>query len=137
MHFTKIDIRVGQIVDVWNHPDSDKLFCEHIDVGEELPRSIASGLRHYYSLDEMIDRKVLVVCNLKAAKLAGFKSEGMVLCAQDGDKVEFVEPPPSAKVGERILVDGVSGEPETNPNRVKRKKCGKRWQKIYLRTMNG
>ena len=62
---------------IWNHPDSDKLFCELIDVGEESPRSVASGLRSYYNLDDMIDRKVLVVCNLKPAKLAGFKSEGM------------------------------------------------------------
>jgi methionine--tRNA ligase beta chain len=125
--FSKIDIRVGHIVDAWNHPDSEKLFCELIDVGEESPRSVASGLRSYYNLDDMIDRKVLVVCNLKPAKLAGFKSEGMVLCAQDGDKVEFVEPPPSAVIGERIIVDGMSGEPEANPNRVKKKKM---WEAV-------
>ncbi len=67
---------------VWHHPDADKLFCEEIDVGEESPRQIASGLRQHYSLEEMQDRKVLVVCNLKPAKIVGFESNGMVLAAK-------------------------------------------------------
>jgi methionyl-tRNA synthetase len=80
--FTKIDIRVGQITKVWEHPDADKLFCEEINVGEENPRQIASGLRGHYTLEEMQDRKVLVVCNLKSSKIVGFVSEGMVLAAK-------------------------------------------------------
>jgi methionine--tRNA ligase beta chain len=67
---------------VWNHPDADKLFCEEINVGEENPRQIASGLRAHYSLEDMQDRKVLVVCNLKSSKIVGFVSEGMVLAAK-------------------------------------------------------
>ena len=51
----------------------------------------------------------------------------MVLCAQDGDKVEFVDPPQNAVIGERIVVDGMSGEPEANPNRVKKKKM---WEAV-------
>ncbi|KAL7552162.1 hypothetical protein ACHAWF_015378 [Thalassiosira exigua] len=83
--FTKIDIRVGQITKVWNHPEADKLFCEEIDVGEDSGhRQIASGLREHYTLEEMQDRKVLVVCNLKAAKIVGFSSNGMVLAAKVG-----------------------------------------------------
>jgi methionine--tRNA ligase beta chain len=80
--FTKIDIRVGQITKVWEHPDADKLFCEEINVGEENPRQIASGLRGHYTVEEMQDRKVLVVCNLKSSKIVGFVSEGMVLAAK-------------------------------------------------------
>merc|ERR1711865_459054 len=64
--FTKIDLRVGQIVKAWEHPDSDKLWCEEIDVGEDKPRQIASGLRAHYSQEEMTNRRILVVCNLKA-----------------------------------------------------------------------
>lgn len=68
---------------MWHHPEADKLFCEEIDVGEEGgPRQIASGLRDHYTLEEMQDRKVLVVCNLKAAKIVGFSSNGMVLAAK-------------------------------------------------------
>lgn len=70
---------------MWNHPDADKLFCEEINVGEETPRQIASGLRDYYSFEDLQDRKVLVVCNLKSSKLVGFVSEGMVLAAKVSD----------------------------------------------------
>ena len=83
--FTKMDIRVGKIVKVWNHASAEKLFCEEVDIAEEGadgPRQIASGLREHYSLEEMQDRKVLVVCNLKAAKMQGFSSSGMVLAAK-------------------------------------------------------
>ena len=70
--FGKLDIRVGLIVEAWPHPESDKLYCERIDVGEdEGPREIASGLQqHYDSAEQLTDRKVLVVCNLKPAKVS-------------------------------------------------------------------
>ena len=73
---------MGKIVKVWNHESADKLFCEEIDVGEDGPREIASGLRGHYTLEDMQDRLVLVVCNLKAAKIVGFSSNGMVLAAK-------------------------------------------------------
>mmetsp|Transcript_19466 Transcript_19466/g.39660 ORF Transcript_19466/g.39660 Transcript_19466/m.39660 type:complete len:784 (+) Transcript_19466:133-2484(+) len=120
--FTKIDIRVGQITKVWHHPDADKLFCEEINVGEESPRQIASGLRQHYSLEEMQDRKVLVVCNLKPAKIVGFESNGMVLAAKSPDgKVELVTPPADAPVGERVFIDGLSGEPFSSTQMKKKK----------------
>jgi methionine--tRNA ligase beta chain len=76
---------------VWNHPDSDKLYCEEVECGEAQPRSIASGLRAHHTLAEMQNRLICVVCNLKPAKLAGFVSDGMVLAAQGSDgKVELV-----------------------------------------------
>merc|ERR1712071_676914 len=100
--FTKMEIRVGQITKIWHHPEADKLFCEEIDVGEDNKREIASGLREHYTLEQMDGRKVLGVCNLKAAKIVGFSSNGMVLAAKavDGSKVELVEPPSDAEVGE-------------------------------------
>ena len=120
--FTKIDIRVGQIVKVWYHEEADKLFCEEIDVGEESgPRQIASGLRGHYTLEEMQDKKVLVVCNLKASKIVGFTSNGMVLAAKGDGKVELVSPPHDAKIGERVFIDDLVGEPYTSAQ-VKKKK---------------
>jgi len=124
--FTKIDIRVGLITKVWLHPDADKLFCEEIDVGEDEPRQIASGLRGHYELSEMEDRKVLVVCNLKAANIVGFKSFGMVLAAKAENNVELVIPPEGASIGERVYVDGLSGEPITSAQ-VKKKKV---WETV-------
>jgi len=122
--FTKLDIRVGQITKAWYHEEADKLFCEEIDVGEaEGPRQIASGLRNFYSLEDFATKKVLVVCNLKASKIVGFNSNGMVLAAKsaDGSTVELIEPPKDAQVGERVFVEGCSGEPFSSAQ-VKKKK---------------
>jgi methionine--tRNA ligase beta chain len=125
--FTKIDIRVGKIIKVWNHETADKIFCEQVDLGEETgPREIASGLRDHYSLEDMQDREVLVVCNLKAAKIVGFVSNGMVLAAKVDGKVELIAPPAGAKVGERVFVEGLSGEPFTS-TQVKKKKT---WEAV-------
>lgn len=70
---------------VWNHESAERLYCEEIDVGEGAPRAIASGLREHLTLEEMQGRLVLVVCNLKPARLAQFVSNGMVLAAKDSD----------------------------------------------------
>merc|ERR1719387_175245 len=123
--FAKLDVRVGRIVEAWPHPDSEKLWCERIDVGEEEPREIASGLRAYYpSVEDLTGRKVLVVCNLKPAKLGGFASNGMVLCASNEDRstVAFVEPPEAAEPGERVLSEGSEPVEAASPNQVKKKK---------------
>jgi aminoacyl tRNA synthase complex-interacting multifunctional protein 1 len=71
-----VDLRVGRIVKVWNHPSAERLYCEEIDVGEGAPRQIASGLREHYKLEEMENRLVIVVCNLKPRPLQGFESNG-------------------------------------------------------------
>eukprot|EP00040_Diaphanoeca_grandis_P021883 m.116902 g.116902 ORF g.116902 m.116902 type:complete len:230 (+) comp28543_c0_seq2:221-910(+) len=121
-----VDIRVGKIVSATTHIDSSKLFIEQIDVGDESgPRQIVSGLQEFYALDELEGRRVMVVCNLPKAKLAGEVSLGMVLCAELGNaqppvngvsdvdadsnntvssiQVEFVEPPVSAPIGATVL----------------------------------
>lgn len=123
-----LDIRVGLIKKVWEHPEADKLYCEEIDVGEDEPRQIASGLRPFLQPDEMEGRKVLVLCNLKERKLVGFPSHGMVLCASNADHtdVRLVNPPIDSKVGERITVpdfnfEGQEGEPFAE-NKVGKKK---------------
>lgn len=123
---SKLDIRVGVIEKCWEHPEADKLYCEEIDLGEETgPRSIASGLRAHYSVDEMVGKKVLVLANLKSRKLVGFPSHGMVLCAceeeEDGGRVEFVVPPGDAAIGDRIVCPGFDGEPATENQVVKKK----------------
>ena len=123
--FPKLDVRVGKIVEAWPHPDSEKLWCERIDVGEGAPREIASGIRAYYAEPSDLEgRSVLVVCNLKPAKLGGFPSNGMVLCgtSADGSVVEFVEPPAESPPGERVRVDGATMPDPASPNQVKKKK---------------
>ena len=125
---TALDIRVGKITKVWEHPDADKLYCEEIDVGEDEPRTIASGLRPYLNAEDMEGRKVLVLCNLKERKMMGFPSHGMVLCASNEDHsvVRLVNPPIDAKIGERVTVpdfdfEGEEGQPFTE-NQIGKKK---------------
>jgi methionine--tRNA ligase beta chain len=119
---SKLDIRVGVILKAWEHEEADKLFCEEIDIGEESPRQIASGLREHYKLDDLSGRRVLVLANLKARKMMGFSSHGMVLCAASPDgKVRFVEPPEEAMIGERVMVEGFDGEPASENQVIKKK----------------
>ena len=121
----KLDFRVGVITKVWVHPDADKLYCEEIDIGEkEGPRRIASGLRPHFTLEQMMGQRLLVVANLKAKNLVGFKSHGMVLCAANGDdtKVEFVEPPPEAPIGESVTFEGLPKPQPFSPSQVDKKK---------------
>lgn len=123
----KLEFKVGQIVKVWAHPDADKLFCEEIACGEDEPRLIASGLRPHYSEEEMMGKRLLVVSNLKPKKLVGFKSHGMVLCAaetqEDGsEKVEFVEPPEGAPLGELVTFEGLPPPEPFSPAQVEKKK---------------
>jgi aminoacyl tRNA synthase complex-interacting multifunctional protein 1 len=123
----KLEFKVGQITKVWVHPDADKLYCEEIECGEEKPRQIASGLRPHYSLEEMHGQRLLVVSNLKTKKLAGFPSSGMVLCAaekkEDGsEKVEFVEPPEGAPLGEVISFEGLPPPEPLSGAQVEKKK---------------
>jgi aminoacyl tRNA synthase complex-interacting multifunctional protein 1 len=128
---TKIEFRVGLIVKAWKHETADKLYCEEIDVGEETgPRQIASGLVPHYPLEAMQNRRVVVMANLKAKNLVGFKSHGMVCCAakegagaEGGEKVEFVEPPAGAAVGEVLTFAGLTGDYKpVTPAQVDKKK---------------
>ena len=128
---TKIEFRVGLIVKAWKHETADKLYCEEIDVGEEAgPRQIASGLVPHYPLEAMQNRRVVVMANLKAKNLVGFKSHGMVCCAakegagaDGGEKVEFVEPPAGAAVGEVLTFAGLTGDYKpVTPAQVDKKK---------------
>jgi methionine--tRNA ligase beta chain len=119
-----LDIRVGKILKAWPHPEAEKLYCEEIDVGEEQPRQIASGLRPFYaSADDLAGKMVMVLCNLKARNLVGFPSHGMVMCASNADHtaVETMEPPEGAKIGERIMFEGYDGEPEAEAKVGKKK----------------
>lgn len=131
----KLEFKVGVIVNVWNHPEADKLYCEEIDVGEEEPRQIASGLRPHFTLEQMQGQRLLVVSNLKAKNLVKFKSHGMVLCAaaataDGGEKVEFVEPPTDAKIGEVVTFEGLP-PPEPWPQSQVEKK------KVFAACMDG
>lgn len=131
----RVDLRVGKIVKAWPHPEADGLWCEEIDLGEEKPRTIASGLRAYYKdAEELEGRLVCVVANLKPRNMRGFRSEGMVLCAsaEDNSKVEFVDPPAGAVPGERLVPLGQipDGAPFPVPEIINVAKEGNPWTAV-------
>ena len=84
--FRRLDVRVGQIVSVEDHPDAEKLYLMKVDIGEE--RQIVGGIKAWYSKEQLLNRKVLCLANLKAAKLRGQRSEGMLLAAECGPEGE-------------------------------------------------
>jgi len=102
-----IDLRIGHIIKVEKHPDADSLYVETIDVGEAEPRTVVSGLVKHIPIEQMQDRKVVLVCNLKPAAMRGVKSFAMVLCASNSEgKVEVIDPPASSKPGDRAVFEG-------------------------------
>lgn len=87
--FDKIDLRVGTVLEAEKHPDADKLLVFKVKVGEEI-RQVISGVAQYFEPHEMIGKKVILVANLKPRKLRGLESKGMLLFADNGDRLKIV-----------------------------------------------
>ena len=82
--FAKLQFQVGEIIACEAVPKSKKLLCSQVRIGSQV-KQIVSGIKAHYSPEEMVGKKVMVVVNLKPAKLAGVVSEGMLLCAEDAE----------------------------------------------------
>lgn len=82
--FAKIDLRVGSVLSAERIPKADKLLLLSIDIGEETPRQVLAGIAEYYQPEQLLNRKVVVVANLKPRKLRGYESQGMVVAASIG-----------------------------------------------------
>eukprot|EP01023_Acetabularia_acetabulum_P008973 TRINITY_DN13950_c1_g1_i3.p1 TRINITY_DN13950_c1_g1~~TRINITY_DN13950_c1_g1_i3.p1 ORF type:complete len:427 (-),score=87.54 TRINITY_DN13950_c1_g1_i3:1179-2396(-) len=123
----QLDIRVGKILEVEKHPNADALFVEQIDLGEGKPRQIISGLVKFISKEEMLNRFVLVITNLKPAKMRDLMSNGMVLCASNEEHTEVVPVvvPEGVAPGEKISVEGYANEPDKEINNAKKKTLDK------------
>ena len=81
--FQKMQLMIGEIVECDEVPNSRKLLCSRVKFGENNYKQIVSGIKGFYSPDEMVGKRVVAVVNLKPCKLAGVISEGMLLCAED------------------------------------------------------
>jgi len=97
---SRLNLRVGKILEVSNHPKADKLYLLTVDIGKRI--TIVTGLRGIYSADELMGRNIVVVCNLEPAVFRGIKSEGMLLAAEHKDTVSIIltekEVPPGTPV---------------------------------------
>ena len=94
----KMDLRVGKILEVNDHPNADKLLVMKVDIGDE-ERTIVAGIKNYYSKKELLNKKVVVFTNLEQKELRGVKSEGMILAAVKDNKVILVSPEKDIEVG--------------------------------------
>jgi len=125
---SRLDFRVGKIVAVAKHPDAESLYVETVDLGEECPRTVVSGLAGLFPMEQLDGRKGVFLCNLKPVKMRGIESSAMLMCASSDDPraVEPLDPPSSSVVGERVVVEGFeSGSPDAQLNPKK-----KVWEKL-------
>ncbi len=100
--FTKMQFQVGEIIACEAVPKSKKLLCSKVRIGSQV-KQIVSGIKQHYTPEEMVGKKVMVLVNLKPAALAGVVSEGMLLCAEDGDgNLALVTPEKNMPAGAEI-----------------------------------
>uniref|UniRef100_A0A2R5LEL0 Putative trna-binding protein n=1 Tax=Ornithodoros turicata TaxID=34597 RepID=A0A2R5LEL0_9ACAR len=116
----RLDLRIGRIISAAKHPDADALYVEQVDVGEEKPRTVVSGLVKFVPLEELQGRLAVLLCNLKPAKMRGVTSEAMVMCASTPEKVEVLEPPPGSEPGDRVHCVEYPGQPDAQLNPKKK-----------------
>ncbi|KAL3997291.1 putative tRNA binding domain family protein [Acanthocheilonema viteae] len=108
----RLDLRVGRILKAEKHPDADSLYVEQMDVGEDEPRTVISGLVRYVPVEQMQNRLVICVCNLKPVKMRGIESQGMVLCASTPEKVELIEFDECCIPGQPVTCEGYKRRPD-------------------------
>jgi methionyl-tRNA synthetase len=99
--FMKLDLRVGRIISVEDHPNADRLYVVKVDLGDEV-RQLVAGLKKYYSKDELLNKTVVIIANLEPKKLRGVESQGMLLAADDGENVALLMPDKEVKLGAKI-----------------------------------
>ncbi len=96
--FKKLELRIAEIESVQLHPNADRLYVLGIKVGE-VRKTIVAGIRNFYTEQELVGKKVVVVNNLEPAVLRGVESQGMLLAASEGENLTLVVP-------ERAIADG-------------------------------
>ena len=99
--FSALDLRIGTVTSAEPHPNADRLMVLKVDLGSE-ERQLVAGIRGHYTPEELTGRQLVVVANLKPAKLRGIESQGMILAASAGEQLVILAPEqriaPGAKV---------------------------------------
>lgn len=103
-HVGRLDLRIGNIVEVNKAPDADTLYLTKVDIGGDF-LSIVAGLAKFIPVDELIGKNVVVLCNCKPSKLRGHSSEGMIMCAKTAETMELLDPPKSANPGDLVYCE--------------------------------
>lgn len=96
--FRKLELKVGEIKEVNDHPNADKLYVVTVDLGDKTKQLVA-GIKNSYAKEELIGKQVVVVDNLEPALLRGVESQGMILAASDETGLSVVSPLKKMKLG--------------------------------------
>jgi methionine--tRNA ligase beta chain len=102
--WAKLDLRVGEIVEVEDIENADKLYKLSVDVGEENPRTLCAGIKQYYTKEELKGKKIIVFCNLEPRVMRGIESKGMLLAAstENHENVILLSPEKDIEVGSKV-----------------------------------
>jgi methionyl-tRNA synthetase len=111
--FSKADLRVAKILAVKDHPQADKLYLMHVDLGKLGKRVIVAGMKEFYSKEEIKGKNIVIVTNLKPAKIRGVTSNGMLLAAEDDTGLVSLLNPGDSTPGSEVLIDDISKDPAT------------------------
>jgi len=109
--FSKLDLRVAKIIDVKDHPQADKLYIMQIGLGPLGKRIIVAGIKTQYSKEEIKGKSIVIVTNLKPARIRGIESKGMLLAAEDDQGIISLLDPKDATPGTEIYIEGIPREP--------------------------
>lgn len=100
--FTKVDLVVGKILEAKEHPNADKLLVFKVDIGEDEPRTIISGIKKWYNPEDLVGKNVIVVRNLAPRKMRGIESQGMLLAADFDDDLSLLSTLEDLKPGAKV-----------------------------------
>lgn len=100
--FGRVDLRIGTIQTAEPHPDADRLLVLRVDIGEEEPRQLVAGIRDTYDVRTLVGQQVVVVANLKPARLRGVESRGMLLAGRDEGGLSVLAPGKRLEPGTRV-----------------------------------
>ena len=96
--FRKLELKVGEIKQVNDHPDADRLYVITVDLGDKT-KQVVAGIKNFYQKEELIGKQVVVVDNLDPAILRGVESQGMILAGSDESGLAIVSPAKALKLG--------------------------------------
>jgi methionyl-tRNA synthetase len=101
--WAKLDLRAGEVLEVEDIPNADKLYKLKVDLGTET-RTLVAGLKQYYTKQELEGKRCIVFCNLEPRKMKGIMSQGMILaaCNDDHSEVKLIQPDGAIELGARV-----------------------------------
>lgn len=99
--FRKLELKIGEIKEVADHPNADRLYVITVDLGEKTKQLVA-GIKNSYRKEDLVGRQVVVVDNLEPALLRGVESQGMLLAASDENGISIVSPEKKVKPGSTV-----------------------------------